>query len=158
MSDEENKSFFRKIPGFRSGTWWKMLLAVIGYGFIVLAVLGLLFGGSDQSETSQSSSTPNAGKITAGKTQAPTGVQVQVIYPGKWSGALGYGSNIKTVDGTGSKTFDISDPGYVVSINAQKQDDSSNTLTVQILKNGKVIASESTTAAYGVAMTSSTEV
>lgn len=40
MADE--KSFIRRIPGFRSGTWWKMGLAVLGYGFIALVFIGLI--------------------------------------------------------------------------------------------------------------------
>lgn len=43
MTDE--KSFIRRIPGFRSGTWWKMGLAVLGYGFIILLIIGLLVPG-----------------------------------------------------------------------------------------------------------------
>jgi hypothetical protein len=38
----ESKSFIRKIPGFRSGKWWKMLLAILGYGFIILLILGAI--------------------------------------------------------------------------------------------------------------------
>jgi hypothetical protein len=89
-------------------------------------------------------------------TSAPvnSGVQVQIDYAGKWTGALGAGGNVKTVDGTGTQVFDIPNPGYAVTVNAQKQDDSGRRLTVSILKNGKVVTSEFTDAAYGVAMTS----
>ncbi len=38
----EKKSFIRKIPGFRSGKWWKMILATIGYFFIVIFILALI--------------------------------------------------------------------------------------------------------------------
>ena len=40
-------SIIRRIPGFRSGKWWKMLLAIIGYGFILLIILALLSGQSE---------------------------------------------------------------------------------------------------------------
>ena len=44
MSDDEKKSFIRKIPGFRSGKTWKMVLAVIGYGFLALIIGGMITG------------------------------------------------------------------------------------------------------------------
>jgi len=49
MTDE--KSFIRRIPGFRSGTWWKMGLAVLGYGFIILLIIGLLVPGESPTAT-----------------------------------------------------------------------------------------------------------
>lgn len=90
---------------------------------------------------------------TSGSSQPGT-IQVKVDYSGKWSGALGAGGNVKTVDGTGPQTFDIQNPRYFVSVNAQKMDDSNRLLTVSILRNGNVVATENTNAAYGVAMTS----
>ncbi|OPX70936.1 MAG: Tetratricopeptide repeat protein [Methanoregulaceae archaeon PtaB.Bin009] len=38
----EKKSFIRKIPGFRSGTPWKMVLAVILYIFIFIMIIGII--------------------------------------------------------------------------------------------------------------------
>lgn len=38
--------FYRKIPGFRSGKRWKMVLAVLGYIFIMLIVLGVVMAES----------------------------------------------------------------------------------------------------------------
>lgn len=57
MTDE--KSFIRRIPGFRSGTWWKMGLAVLGYGFIILLIIGMLVPGEspDSSTSTPTSST-----------------------------------------------------------------------------------------------------
>lgn len=57
MTDE--KSFIRRIPGFRSGTWWKMGLAVLGYGFIILLIIGLLVPGESPMSTT-SIPTPTA--------------------------------------------------------------------------------------------------
>ena len=42
----------------------------------------------------------------------------------------------------------------LISANAQKKDGSSNELTIQILKDGKVVKESSTTAEYGVAQVS----
>lgn len=143
MTDE--KSFIRRIPGFRTGTWWKMGLAVLGYGFIILLIIGLLFPGESPTTTTVKTPAP---------TQAETGIQVEIDYSGKWQGALGTGANVKSVSGNGAQTFTLQSNVALVSVNAQKMDDSSKTLTVSILKNGKVVATENTNAAYGVAMTS----
>ena len=44
----------------------------------------------------------------------------------------------------------------IISANAQKTDSGSGTLTIQILKDGKVIEESSTDAEYGVASVSAT--
>ena len=46
------------------------------------------------------------------------------------------------------------DDASLISANAQKKDGSSNELTIQILKDGKVVKESSTTAEYGVAQVS----
>jgi len=39
-------SWVRQVPGFRSGRWWKRVLAVLGYAVIFLLIVGGLFGGA----------------------------------------------------------------------------------------------------------------
>jgi hypothetical protein len=41
-TDGSGKSLINKVPGFRSGKSWKMVLAVIGYGIIFLFILGMI--------------------------------------------------------------------------------------------------------------------
>jgi len=97
--------------------------------------------------------TPNPTSVV---TFAPisTGIVVRIIYSGHWQGALGDEGGVSSVDGTGSKNFQIPGDPYIVSANAQKMDDSSNTLTIQIIKNGNLIKQGTTKAAYGVAQIS----
>jgi len=84
--------------------------------------------------------------------------EVRVIYSGEWSGAISYthdgSSNSRSVDGSGTTRLDVPDGSTIVSANAQKQDDSSQELTVQIIDETGVVAESSTTAEYGVAQTS----
>lgn len=80
---------------------------------------------------------------------------VRVQYDGEWSGSVGGDGSIRSVDGTGTATFDIEGDPLVVSANAQKQDGSSDTLTIQILEDGELIAERSTSAEYGVAQVTS---
>lgn len=46
----EQKPFWRRIPGFQSGKPWKMILASLGYGFILLVVV-VVFLSRDTQQT-----------------------------------------------------------------------------------------------------------
>ncbi len=50
---KKKRSFIRKMPGFRSGKKWKMIIASIVYLFIFLIVLAGIFGGSSNSEETE---------------------------------------------------------------------------------------------------------
>mgnify|MGYP001080627875 CR=1 FL=1 len=85
-------------------------------------------------------------------------VQLRVIYGGDWQGAYGDTSGVMSWSGSGALTISMERPSgtniWVVTVNAQKMDDSGNQLTVQILDaNGKILKEASTTAPYGVAQT-----
>jgi len=80
------------------------------------------------------------------------GFQVRIIYDGEWSGAAGAEGSTSSIQGEGEETIDIDDDdAMIISANAQKQDDSDDELTIQILEGGEVVAEESTTAEFGVA-------
>jgi hypothetical protein len=81
-------------------------------------------------------------------------ISVRIEYEGEWSGAVGSEGSTRSVDGSGPEEIELEGDPSVVSANAQKQDDSADELTVQILQDGEIIAEESTTAAYGVASVS----
>ncbi|MBC7118875.1 MAG: hypothetical protein H5T36_00310 [Methanobacteriaceae archaeon] len=83
-------------------------------------------------------------------------VQVKVDYPGYWEGSYADDSGSQSISGTGSKTYDLPGDTTFVSVTAQKMDESSDKLTVQILKDGQVVAEKSTTAPYGIADVSAT--
>lgn len=96
-----------------------------------------------------------------GGMQHPTrkgSVTVKVDYTGSWSGGYLDGSNYVSWDGTGTRTATLTNPPavslWVIVVSAQKQDGSSETLTVSILlPNGTVLNSANTSAAYGGAQT-----
>ena len=46
MDTENTAGWIRQVPGFRSGRWWKGILAVLGYSAIFLLIAGGLFGGT----------------------------------------------------------------------------------------------------------------
>lgn len=55
--------------------------------------------------------------------------------------------------GTAGGTFEIDDEPMGISMNAQKQDDSSEEPTIRILQAGEVVSEQLMTAEYGVAQT-----
>jgi len=81
---------------------------------------------------------------------ASTGVQIRITYSGMWSGAYGDAGSMQSIDGTGSKTITLDNPSSIISTSFQKKDNSQDELKVEILNNGKVLKSGSTTAAYGL--------
>lgn len=38
--------WIRQVPGFRSGRWWKKIIAIVGYAVIVQLIAAGLFGGT----------------------------------------------------------------------------------------------------------------
>ena len=77
-------------------------------------------------------------------------VEIRIHYSKSWSGCIGTVSASNSIEGRGSATYTIKNP-TIVSAVIQKYDDSHDTLTVEIVDNGKVVNSASTNAAYGVA-------
>lgn len=83
--------------------------------------------------------------------------QIRVQYDGQWQGSVGTGGSTRSIDGNSSNTIDIEGAPTTIAVNAQKQDDGSGKLTVQILKDGEVVKEASTTAEYGVAQVTYTD-
>lgn len=142
------------------GAWWnkqsrggKAAIGLCGICCIGLIVILLVSGMSSPDKTTSTTTTTPTTTTTSNNsnTQSATGIQVQVIYAGAWSGAIAQDSSTQSVDGSGNKNFDISGNPRVVSVNFQKRDGGSGTLTVNILQNGKVVKTVSTSAQYGVA-------
>ena len=84
-----------------------------------------------------------------------TQVLIKVEYDDEWQGAYGDPSALVSWNGIGTKTVTLNKPDtylWIVSANAQKQDDSSKTLTISILLlDGTVLKSASTSSPYGIA-------
>jgi ribosomal protein L37E len=64
-----------------------------------------------------------------------------------WMGSIGGDGSSKSISGYGSATYDVT--GYIVSAAIQKQT-SYGYLTVKIVRDGKILDSQTTTAPYGV--------
>lgn len=172
------------VPGIEAGgSLQGGIVAFVG-AIVLLAVLGAFMpaedpqaGGASGPSSDAADSTPTPTQAAADspaptETQAPEPtateptpteapeetLQVRVIYSQEWSGAISYtndgSSTSRSVDGSGTTRFDIPAGAEVVSANAQKQDDSGQELTVQIIDESGVVAESSTTAEFGVAQVS----
>ena len=64
-----------------------------------------------------------------------------------WAGSIGAGGSSRSIEGSGSQSFQVS--GTIAVAVIQKQTEY-GTLTVSILKGGRVLDSQTTTASYGV--------
>jgi len=66
-------SLFKKIPGFRSGKWWKVLIASCGYLLLFMVLLAIIFPTSpslalEEIKPTNKSSFSIAGKTSSDKT------------------------------------------------------------------------------------------
>ena len=101
--------------------------------------------------TTDTSTTPSTS--SSDSSSSASGVQVKVTSSGSWSGSYGDSSGQQSVEGSGTKTYQMDNP-TIVSAVFQKKSDDSGTLTVEIIEDGSVVESKSTSAAYGVVSTS----
>jgi len=91
-----------------------------------------------------------AGCTGAKSSSSGSDVEIRISYSGDWSGSYGDIGGQSSVDGSGPRTITIEDAESVVSCAFQKKDAGAVEMKVEIVKNGKVLKSGSTTAAYGV--------
>ena len=135
----------------------KKALSIIGVCCIGLIIIGVLFGGAMMDKNTSSPAKDNNNANTNNNNDAAQkGVKVKINYDGEWSGALVTGGSSKSISGSGEDTIDIDSSTHVISANAQKQDGSSGKLSIQIVKDGKVVEESDTDAEYGVASVSAT--
>jgi len=81
----------------------------------------------------------------------PSVVLVKIDHSGSWSGALGYDSSTRSIDGFGPAIYRIQLTGMRVVTAVIQKGSQYGTLTVSITtEDGRVLAKETTTAPYGV--------
>lgn len=121
---------------------------------LILASIAMVLTAGCTSSSTSSQSTPS---ITSSGGSSGGAVQVQVSYSGSWTGAIDNDGTEQSVNGHGPQTFDLTtSPGYIVSVEFQKSDDSTDTLTASIIEDGQIIKTASTGTAYGVVSTVAT--
>lgn len=82
---------------------------------------------------------------------AATGYQVKITTDGSWSGSIATSDGTTSYDGTGDKVIDVTnDTSQIVSAVIQKSGGGSDNLKVEVIKDGQVVKTGNTEAAYGV--------
>ncbi len=72
------------------------------------------------------------------------GVWVRIVYPGTFIGEVGNTELIRPVSGSGAQIYKILWSDRIVQVSAQKQDNSGDTLLIEVYNNGTLIKSSST--------------
>lgn len=139
-SDSEKKS------GWNMGTAKKIAIIV---GIIVIAFL--LF--TIIYNVSQPSKEDSLNVIEADKNVqegSSTPYQIKIIYNGTWYASYGDPNYLQQKSGSGESIINLDSASWdKVYVNVQKSDSSSENLIVQILRNGEVVAENSTTSPSG---------
>ena len=133
------------------------------FGIIILVLIVFASGCTSSNNTNNQSSNGQSNQQSASSTGIP---QIKVISKGPWNGAISDNSGTRSVQGSGTKTFALSQNPGAVSVNFQKDNSKdpvnngtitpdTSTLTVQIIDaNGNIVATQSTSADAGVASVS----
>jgi hypothetical protein len=80
---------------------------------------------------------------------AEKGVWVQVECDSRFTGWIGNPGMLRPVSGTGLQRYQIIDPGRLVEISVQKEENSGDILSVAIIRNGTTVASRTTRVPMG---------
>ncbi len=97
-----------------------------------------------------------APQITVVPTPLPTvmipdkGVWVKVQYGGNFTGRIGTSGNLKLVNGSGDRYYQIPIIDGIVEVLLQKEDGSGNMLTVEIYQNGKMVTRSTKSTPFGI--------
>jgi hypothetical protein len=73
-----------------------------------------------------------------------------VIYPDKFTGSYGTPGNLGDVQGTGDQVYQISTSEGIAVASIQKADGTSETLTVEVYKDGTLVTQKSTVTPRGI--------
>lgn len=137
----------------------KISLSIIGIiGILVLVVFasGCTSSDTGNNSTQQSTSTSegSSGSSSSSSSSSSSNVDVSIISSSAWSGAISDSTGTRSIQGTGSQTIALGSVTGAVAANAQKEGNDTGTLTVSITSGGKTLATQSTSAAYGVVQVS----
>ena len=142
----KSKSAAKKKSGWNIKTGKKIAL-VIGIIVVAFFLFSFIY------DATQPSNEESLNVIIADQniqTGSSTPYQVKIIYDDTWYAEIGDPNKPKDYTGTGEKVINLDRVSWdKVYVNVAKVDSSSSNLTVQLLRNGDVVAVNSTTASTG---------
>ena len=125
----------------------KKIAIVLGIVVIALLLFSFIYN-STQPDNKSSLNVISADEKVQEGSNYP--YQAHIMYNGTWSGKVGDPNYIREVSGHGDESYNLDcAPWDKVNIVIEKSDGSSNELKVELLKNGNVVAENSTTSSTG---------
>ncbi len=123
-------------------------MKILHIGLLIL-VIGLVAVSGCTSSNTSSNSSSSSSNSSSSNVSASNDVNIVVNYSGSWavdvSGPFGY----RSLSGTGDQTNNIGSVTGSVTAAARKTEGGDGLLTVSITKDGKTLASQSTSAPWG---------
>jgi hypothetical protein len=132
-------------------------IGIIAGACCIGLILIVLIGGAISPDANTKTTTTSGNSTDNDTTEKVDGWQVQIITEDSWSGSVGGDSSQSSYQGKGNKTIDLGTEPKIVSASIQKKGQNSKELKVQILKDGEVKEKSSTTAEFGVATASASD-
>ncbi len=78
----------------------------------------------------------------------------KIIYEGEWEAEVDTGMGRETIQSSGTRRIEVNGSPSVLEGYATKRDDSARELTIQVLRDGRVLEEATTTESYGLAQVS----
>ena len=142
------------LPSDGTGSQRQTLIAVMAIILVILGIAGAMVYYPQYFATPPAKepvhlpapTTPLLQQTPVQKTPVPTqvvippdGVWVRVVYPGNYYGWVGNPGSLQGVTGSGDQIYKIPESDGIVQVQIYKDDNSGNTLTVEIYRNGDLI-------------------
>lgn len=160
----QKKPFNKKKALLAVGIVFVILIAVVAV-FVVLPKMGITGtssgGNASTSVTSASAvTTTKSASSTSGSTIviatttpvtiSGTGVSIKIDYVGGFTGTYTANGETTTIKNSGTKVYEVTNATGTLSVSVKKNDNTaSHALTAEIYKDGSLIKSGNTSAAYG---------
>ena len=135
-----------KATGWNISTGKKIAI-VLGIVVIALLLFSFIYNATQPDYKSSLNVISAEEKIQEGSNYP---YQAHIIYNGTWSGQVGDPNYLQDVSGRGEKSYNLDcAPWDRVGVVIEKSDGSSQELKVELLRDGKVVAENSTTKSTG---------
>jgi hypothetical protein len=136
-------STVEKKSGWNMGTAKKIAL-IIGIIAVALVLFSVIYNHTQPTNEESLNVVEADGNIQKSSSQP---YELKVIYDGDWFSKSGNSNYPKEVNGNGTQLIKLDCAAWdTVSVFVEKSDGSSENITVQLLRNGEVVAENSTTA------------
>lgn len=133
------------------------IIVLIIISFFILADIGTKIPVVLPSTEGLSFSDSGAGISNSAKSFSSSQLEIRINYIGAWTGSYTSGGSVTQVNGVGARSIVVKDPDPEISGTFTKAGQDTKPMTVQILKSGAIVTTESTSLPNGVVKVSYSE-